>query len=316
MRDGVVVRRLIAGSRHKRDAGIPHGTNRLLNDDRKAGRSLPAGIHGHDVDAVVPTHHRDIVDGLDDRTRVADAATVLNLERHQRHLPADPSDTDAIVAHGPDDARDMGAVAVAIGHLVIVVDEVPAVGVVLIAVLVIVNGIARGVTRIRPDVGGQIGMGDVDAGVDHRHDDVPRTGRHAPSLRGIDVVADGSGILAGVLQVPLRRHERIIGPRGGADGEIRLEPRHGLRVRRPVEHRIASRAGSCQREEPVAKRRGVPTGMANRERPDEHRTADDRLGLGRVAKMGNGETPHPVIHPGLDGVPPPLNAFKVCCRRR
>ena len=141
-RDGVVVRRLIAGGRHKRDTGIPPGTDCLLNDHRKAGRSLPTGIHGHDVDAVIPTHHRDIVDGLDDRARVADAATVLNLERHQRHLPADPGDTDAVVAHGPDDARDMGAVAVAIGHLVIVVNEVPAVDVVLIAVIVIVNGIA------------------------------------------------------------------------------------------------------------------------------------------------------------------------------
>jgi hypothetical protein len=40
-----------------------------------------------------------------------------------------------------------------------------------------------------------------------------------------------------------------------------------------------------------------------------------RLGPG-VAKVGNGKTPHPVIHPGLDGVPPPLNAFKVRCRRR
>jgi hypothetical protein len=56
--------------------------------------------------------------------------------------------------------------------------------------------------------------------------------------------------------------------------------------------------------------------MANCERLDEHRTAGGGLAPGRVAQLRNGKTPHPVIHPGLDGVPSPLNAFKVCCLRR
>ena len=48
----------------------------------------------------------------------------------------------------------------------VVVAEVPAVDVVDVAVAVVVDAVARDLSRIRPQVGGDVGMEAIDAGVD------------------------------------------------------------------------------------------------------------------------------------------------------
>jgi len=70
----------------------------------------------------------------------------------------------------------MGAVEVR-GRAVVdarfVVEEVPAVDVVDVAVEVVVNPVARGLERVRPDVRLEVLVVDVDAGVDDADVDVP-----------------------------------------------------------------------------------------------------------------------------------------------
>ena len=70
-----------------------------------------------------------------------------------------------------DGARHVRAVAVVVHRVGVVVDEVVAVDVVDVAVAVVVEPSAGDLGRVRPDVGGEVGMRVVDAGVDHADDD-------------------------------------------------------------------------------------------------------------------------------------------------
>ena len=98
------------------------------------------------------------------------AVGVQELEGHDLDVPVDAGDADAVVAHGADGAGDVRAVAVVVHRVAVVVDEVVAVDVVDVAVAVVVDAVAGDLARVGPDVGGQVGVGVVDAGVDHGHD--------------------------------------------------------------------------------------------------------------------------------------------------
>lgn len=202
--------------------------------------------------------------------------------------------------------------AVAVCHLIVVVDEVPAVDVVCVAVAIIVDGVAAGLVGIGPDVCGQIGMVDVDAGVDHRHHDVLRTRRQAPGPGGVDVVAAGAGILAVVLQVPLGCQKWVVRQRSGPDRKIGLEPGHGLRAGRPAEHGLSGCTRRRERKESSAERAGMPSGMPGGELPDEHRASIGRLG----SRRSDGSQPtDPLIDPRLDGMPSPFDPLDAGRRR-
>ena len=75
-------------------------------------------------------------------------------------------------------------------------DEVPAVDVVDEAVAVVVDPVARDLAGVDPQLARQVGMGRVDAGVEHRHDR-PGAGGDVPGLGGVDVD------VVGVVQAPL-----------------------------------------------------------------------------------------------------------------
>ena len=66
---------------------------------------------------------------------------------------------------------------------------------------------------IGPDVRGQVGVGVIDARVDHRHHHVAAAGRDVPGLGGVDVVAGRPAALSRVVQRPLLRELGVVGHR-------------------------------------------------------------------------------------------------------
>ena len=134
--------------------------------------------------------HRGVVDRADGVGRVAAAGRIDELQRHDGHVPIHAGHALAVVAHRADDAGDVGAVAVVVHRVAVVGDEV-------IAVYVAGKAVAAGV-RIGPDIGGQVGIGVIDARIDDGDDDVAAAGAYVPGGRQIDV---GCGPLLRILRV-------------------------------------------------------------------------------------------------------------------
>src|SRR5262249_44576438 len=80
-----------------------------------------------------------VVEGGDGVGDAAAADAVEELQVHQLHFPVHAGDADAVVALGPDDAGDVGAVVVVVRGVVVVLDEVPADDVVDVAIAVLVG---------------------------------------------------------------------------------------------------------------------------------------------------------------------------------
>ncbi len=96
------------------------------------------------------------------------------------------------------DARDRGAVIgeVAVHRIVVVVDEVPAADVVDLAVVVVVERVARHLVRVDPHVVDEVGMVVVDARVDHADEHAGAVVAGSPALRRahlVDVPRNGRG---------------------------------------------------------------------------------------------------------------------------
>ena len=131
-------------------------------------------------------HARAVGDGvahaLGHRRHVTGGVGAEHLDRHDPRAPGEARDADAVVAARGDDARDVRAVAVVVRRVAVVVDEVCAVDVVDEAVAVVVDAVARHLARVGPQVGHQVAMRQVHAGVDHRHGDV--AARDARPRRG------------------------------------------------------------------------------------------------------------------------------------
>src|SRR5262249_20323267 len=74
---------------------------------------------------------------------------------HQLHVPGHAGDADAVVAHGPDDARHVRTVADRVHGVVVVVVEVPAHQVIDVFVPVVADSVRPASLRAwREDVGG------------------------------------------------------------------------------------------------------------------------------------------------------------------
>jgi hypothetical protein len=137
----------------------------------------------------------------DSRGDVGEAAAALlqHLDRHDLRVACDPGDADAVARGGGHDAGDVAAVHVLrIAHTV----RTPPVTVTAR------RRTARDEGRARHELGGEVRMTEVDAGVDHR-DDGAGAGARRPRLFGVEL-----------LQAPLLAVERIVGRRvGGRGGE-------------------------------------------------------------------------------------------------
>ena len=156
------------------------------------------------------------VDGTDGVGHVARAVGVEDPQRHHLARVRDADDADAVVADRGDRARDVRAVAVGVVGQVVVVDEVPAVHVVDVAVAVVVDAVARDLARVRPDVGGEVGVVVLDPGVDDGDDDVGAAGRRVPGRLGVDV-----GV-ARLVEAPHLRQARVVGRERGGDDAVGL----------------------------------------------------------------------------------------------
>ena len=199
-----------------------------------------------------------------DGSRDGSAAGPEELGRDHLHRPVDASDALAVVAHAADGARHMRTVRVdrRIGGPIenggVVVEEVPPVDVVDVAVAVVVDTVSGNLSRIGPDVGGQIGMRGLNALVDHADHDVGRSGvASTPRLSSTAAVGvrRGGGI-------SLHAPEGAVGERGvvgggeGLDDVVRLGELH-------------SRIG-------LERHHGVGDGLTSRELHDLTDRAGDR----------------------------------------
>ena len=115
-----------------------------------------------------------VVGGIDntftDIGNAAHASVAQHLHGHDKRLWVSAHDADAVVG-GSSDAGAVGAVHVAVGHVVVAINEVPAVEVIDVAVVVIVVGrFALSLLRVAPDVVHKIGMGDVDTRIENGDD--------------------------------------------------------------------------------------------------------------------------------------------------
>ena len=103
----------------------------------------------------------------------------------------------------------MGAVAVVVHRVPVVVVEVVAADVVDVAVVVVVLSVAGHLAGVCPGVGGDVGVGVVDPGVAHRHDQAG-LGHRIPGLRGVYVGVSRAGG-AGVVHTPKLIEHGIVG---------------------------------------------------------------------------------------------------------
>ena len=112
--------------------------------------------------------------------------------------------------------------AVIVHRIAVVADEVVPVDVVDESVAIVVDSVAGHLSRIRPDVCGQVGMAVIHTRIDHGHYDAGGAGGEVPRLRGIDICIDGATRLARVLEAPQIEKPRIVREHRGVQERIRL----------------------------------------------------------------------------------------------
>ena len=105
----------------------------------------------------------------------------------------------------------MGAMEMIVHGIIVIVDEVPAVPVVDVAVTIVVNAIRALIPAldiqtafagIDPHVGGEVGMVVVDTSVDDAHHHIAVAGADIPGLRRLDIGADDTAALSYVEHAP------------------------------------------------------------------------------------------------------------------
>src|SRR5690606_11033705 len=117
----------------------------------------------------------------------AGAVVAEHADGHDRGIRCDTSGACSI-RRGGDGAGDVRAVAVAIVGIVVAGGEIPAARVVDVAVAVIVEAIAGDLSGVDPQPAHQVGMVDVNTGVDDRDHDAVAGVAGGPGLGRIDGV--------------------------------------------------------------------------------------------------------------------------------
>ncbi len=93
----------------------------------------------------------------------------------------------------------MGSVPLIVAHVSGVGQNINAVDVIDVTVVVVVLVVPRRLAWVRPDIGREVGVGEINTGVDRRHHNVRAPGGLVPGGRGIDVV-----------ECPLRRPAWVV----------------------------------------------------------------------------------------------------------
>ena len=203
----VIIKSVIARCSDEHLTRRPRCGNRGAHGPREAAAS-PTVIRQ------VETHGHCIVNGVERSTGWTRAACAEELQCGKLHIPGHARDADAIVAYGADGAGDVRPVTVVIHRVGVVVDEVPAVDVINIAVAVVINRVSRDLARVRPHVCSKVGMGVVDARVYDADDDRAAARADIPRLGGVDIRVDRASGLPGIVHSPQTAEVRIIRGRG------------------------------------------------------------------------------------------------------
>ena len=123
----------------------------------------------------------------------AGRAVERNFYRHQLHVEAHGGHTSTIVGYSRSNARTVRTVRKVVGigarsriGVVVVVGCIPAVYIVNVAVVVIVNSVVGNFARVGPNVGRQIGMIQLHRIVYHANHHTVNAGAKVPGLLGID----------------------------------------------------------------------------------------------------------------------------------
>ena len=171
---------VIASGGNNDGSHIGFGEGLLVSD----GIGAAADTHADDIGAV----GCGIVDALDDGGDVTGSVALDDGDGHDIGIRVGTRYADAVVAHSGSDAGTVGAMAVVIAHAGTIVDKVPAVNIVLEAVVIVVSILGTcGLERVGPNVVGQVGMLDIHARVDDSDDGaLGRDFIHCPQLRQID----------------------------------------------------------------------------------------------------------------------------------
>ena len=258
-RAGIGIGSAVACSRHEGDARLTVGSDGRLDHQREVA-GFPRVVGGNNIYAEVPPHPGGIVEGGQHTAGVAGPAIVLESKCHQRHSWGDASYADAIVGNRTDRAGDVRAVAIAVERQVVVVDKVPAMDVVNEPVAVIINTVAGDFAGIGPDVPRQVGMVDVDARVDHRHNHFAAPRCQLPGFKSSDIDACRAVILPSVVEGPLVGEEWIVDG-GRTEGDVGLDPGNSLLGVRPANYVRSRDAGGMQGKAAVADRVQPPAGL-------------------------------------------------------
>ncbi len=142
--------------------------------------------------------------------RGAASVGVEKSERHDAALPRDSGNAQAVVADGGNGSGDVGAVRVGVGGVVVFAEEVPAVDVIDVSVAIVIDAVEF-FQGVDPDVRGEIGMGDIHAGIDDADDDGGGARGDIPGFGGVDIgIGDAAG-LACVVEAPEGREACVIG---------------------------------------------------------------------------------------------------------
>ena len=203
LRADIVVVRGVAGRHDEQRPRRPRPRDGVLHGVRE-GAPAPRVVHDHGV------HSDRVVDGVDRLGGEAGAVLPEELHGKDRDLPVDPGDPPPVPSERPEDPGDVRAVRGVVERLVVAVGEIPPVHVVDEAVAVVVQPVARDLSRVGEDVARQVGVEEVDPGVDHGDHDLAFACGDVPGARRIDV---GSGLpprLPAVAEGPLLGEARVV----------------------------------------------------------------------------------------------------------
>jgi hypothetical protein len=201
--DGIVARR-----RHEHDSLVPLRRDGVAQRLR-LGVAAPRIVGRHDIHAPIPERGHVVEAG--DRVRGGTVARLREeLAGQQLDVPRDARDAEPVVPHRADDAGDVGAVALVVHGIRIAIGRVDSMAVVDVAVAVVIDSVGGALGRIAPDVGREVFVVVIDAGIDDGHDDAGGAAADVPAFRRVDVVIGRAPGLSGVVQGPLLGKERVV----------------------------------------------------------------------------------------------------------
>ncbi len=112
----------------------------------------PTVVDHHDIGLAAGLEQHQVADCRHGILGAPLVVLIQELDRQQRHIPTDPCDAHAVTSLGSDRPGYVGAVAVVIPRIAIVVVEVVAMQVIHQAVVVVVDPVPRDFTRVGPDI--------------------------------------------------------------------------------------------------------------------------------------------------------------------